>query len=58
MIPYYQNFIVMQKKLVKNYILGEKLGEGCFSIVYKCTDKITQKVYACKQLLRSKMTAR
>ena len=39
------------------YTLGEKLGEGGFSYVYRCTRKSTKETYAVKHVNRAKLDA-
>ena len=37
------------------YNLGEKLGEGAYAYVYRCTRKSTQMTYAVKQIVMGKL---
>lgn len=43
-------------RAVNNYVLGKMLGKGQYGDVYLCTDKITGKSYAMKQMKKPRTT--
>lgn len=48
--------IYQKDTLHSNYFTGEVIGTGKFSIVYKCIEKNTNKVYALKAIDLEKLT--
>ncbi|KAI5084133.1 hypothetical protein GOP47_0000302 [Adiantum capillus-veneris] len=40
------------------YNLGRELGRGQFGITYRCIDKVTGEVLACKSILKAKLTTK
>ncbi|MCO5581958.1 hypothetical protein L7F22_035847 [Adiantum nelumboides] len=40
------------------YTLGRELGRGQFGITYRCTDKATGELFACKSILKAKLTTK